>query len=123
MNKIFRLAIALFFIFPHIPSFADQSAKDKSAYFVQVASHRDRSMAVKLVKRIQSDTITPLIDVADLKERGMWNRVIIGGFQTKEEANGFIQANDLKKYFPDCIVKKIDLDKLNLYKFEPDPVN
>ena len=42
-------------------------------------------MAIKLVKRIQSDTITPLIDVADLKERGMWNRVIIGGFQTKKK--------------------------------------
>ncbi len=92
-------------------------------YFIQIKSYEDQAKALEFVKSIESEGIKPLIDIANLKEKGIWARVMFGGFKSKQLAEEFVVNNKLKSQFPDLWIKQIPKEKLNLYKFAEESVD
>lgn len=92
-------------------------------YFIQIKSYSDQAEALKFVKSIESEGIKPLIDIANLKDKGIWSRVMFGGFKNKNLAEQFVKNNNLRSQFPDLWIKQIPNEKLNLYNFAEESVD
>lgn len=97
--------------------FVLQLSAEQPLYFIQIKSYSDQAEALKFVKGIESEGIRPLIDIANLNDRGVWSRVMFGGFKSKKLAEDFIENNKLKNQFPDLWIKQIPKKDLNLYNF------
>ena len=55
-------------------------------YTLQVGSHRNKEEAEEQVHLLEEQKLKPFVRAVDLKTKGRWYRVFIGGFETKEEA-------------------------------------
>ncbi len=53
---------------------------------IQVAAYRDERQAQRMVKRFAALGFSPHVVMKDLSEKGMWFRVIVGGFESREKA-------------------------------------
>jgi len=56
------------------------------AFTIQVGSYPVIDEARQLVDALEAVGLTPVLRAADLKEKGTWFRVYLGGFDTREEA-------------------------------------
>lgn len=53
---------------------------------IQVAAYRDERQAQRMVKRFAALGFSPHVVMKDLSEKGIWFRVIVGGFESREKA-------------------------------------
>ncbi|MBM4314033.1 MAG: hypothetical protein FJ122_08965, partial [Deltaproteobacteria bacterium] len=66
---------------------AKPALPDGSGRFeIQVAAYRDERQAQRMAKRFEALGYTPHVVLKDLSEKGIWFRVILGGFDSREEA-------------------------------------
>jgi cell division septation protein DedD len=54
---------------------------------IQVAAYREERQAQRMVKRFAALGFSPHVVVKDFPEQGRWYRVIVAGFESREEAN------------------------------------
>lgn len=53
---------------------------------IQVAAYRDERQAQRMVKKFAALGFSPHVVMKDFSEKGRWFRVIVGGFENREEA-------------------------------------
>jgi len=70
-------------------SFASSSDQAIGKYTVQIASYKDEKDAIKLADKLQSKGYEVYITQAKIPEKGLWHRVRIGSYTTKNEADNF----------------------------------
>lgn len=63
------------------------AASAGDAFVVQVASFRTSEDAGKLANRLQSYKLTAFVESADLGEKGVWYRVLVGPYASRERAD------------------------------------
>jgi cell division septation protein DedD len=88
------------------------SAKEKSLVLMHVVSMKDRDKANQIAKTVASMGYPAKVSRADLKEKGVFYRVITTGFHTKEQAQAAADKIS-KKVNTKCIVLPVgkDMDK------------
>jgi len=90
-----------------VPDAVMPAADGQGAYLVQLAALRSTEEARATYIRVQNgadgllDDITPVIERADLGERGIYFRLRVPGFADKASADAF--CNELKARGQDCI--------------------
>jgi septal ring-binding cell division protein DamX len=57
------------------------------AFVVQIASFRTSEDAGKLAHRLKSHKMAAFIESADLGEKGVWHRVLVGPYKSRENAD------------------------------------
>ncbi len=62
-------------------------------FMVQVASFRSISISENEAGKYRNKGYNALVETAEIPERGVWYRVRVGNFSTKEEAQDFIKKN------------------------------
>lgn len=83
---------------------ADSSHVEPASFLIQVASLKDKSKAVQIHKTVVAMGYPSKIIKIDLKEKGVWHRVIATGFETKANARE-AGAKIAKKVNVKCIVR------------------
>jgi cell division septation protein DedD len=86
-------------------------------YFVQIASFMKKQDAINLADSLRGGSVEPLIDVVDLRGQ-TWHRVIIGAFETSDEAKGYMSSEKIKDKFKDAFVRRAKKSELNLFRVE-----
>lgn len=66
-------------------------AAAEGSYLVQTASFRSAEDALTLQKRLAQKGYAAFVQSADLGEKGVWTRVFIGPFPSKEEAQAVVR--------------------------------
>lgn len=57
-----------------------------AGFEIQVAAYKDERQAQRMVKRFAALGFSPHIVMKDLSDKGLWFRVIVGGFDSREKA-------------------------------------
>ena len=78
------------------------TAQQKKMFAIQIQSFQDQTKAHKSLMELTKAGYTPYIVRRDLKEKGIWYRVFIGDFQSKQEAN--TKLAELKQKYKDSFV-------------------
>ena len=87
----------------------DLPAANASEHFTLLAaSLRDASNAERLVKKLQAKGYAPRMETIDMPESGRWTRVLVGSFDTREEALEFAAEFNRKENVQGLVVR-IDL--------------
>lgn len=68
----------------------------KGGYTLQESSWADEQKALARVKGLQAKGFQARVAKADLGDRGVWHRVVIGSFADMEEAKAFKKSHDLR---------------------------
>lgn len=76
----------------------------KHPFSIQVASLRDASKAKKMVSDLKEDGYDAYVSEKDLKEKGIWHRVLVGKFSTKSKAADLLP--EVKEKFEDSFILK-----------------
>lgn len=63
------------------------AASPQGKYAIQVVSHNDKSKAESTLKKVADAGYSGYIATVDLGQKGVWHRVYVGPFATKEQAN------------------------------------
>jgi cell division septation protein DedD len=72
---------------------------------IQVAAYRDERQAQRMVKRFEALGYTPHVVLKDLSEKGIWFRVILGGFESREEAQEASERIVAKFRSINCVIR------------------
>lgn len=71
-------------------------------FFVQVASFRDRKKAELIAEELQKKDHVAMVERRDLSEKGVWYRVQVGGFASKDQAQKMLE--DIREEYPEAFV-------------------
>jgi cell division protein FtsN len=74
------------------PTAATAPADVKGEYLLQVASYKDKEKAEQVAGRLGAMGYAPRVVATDLREKGIWYRVQVSGFATREEAQRASEA-------------------------------
>lgn len=74
---------------PEIPKkpVAEKAVAADGPYLVQVASFRTSEDAVKMANRLKVYKLTSFVESADLGKKGVWFRVLVGPYASREKAD------------------------------------
>ena len=89
---------------------APSIASHKQKFIIQAASLKEKNKAYQISKKIAALGFTPRIIKVEIKEKGIWYRVVVSGFENKVQANA-AAAKISKKTGTPCIIRRVDADK------------
>jgi cell division septation protein DedD len=85
-----------------VPSQPITSNLSAVRFTIQVLSSNNKDRAEEALKKAQAAGYPATLGTIDLKEKGIWNRLYIGQFQTKAEADEYLKK--VKKDYPDGFI-------------------
>jgi len=74
------------------PTAATAPADVKGKYLLQVASYKEKEKAEQVAGKLGAMGYAPRVVATDLREKGIWYRVQVSGFATREEAQRASEA-------------------------------
>jgi tetratricopeptide (TPR) repeat protein/cell division septation protein DedD len=77
-----------------------------SAYTIQVRSAKTAAGAAKLVAQFRKDGFTAFSQAVEVGDRGIWHRVFVNGYASKQEAQTALAALDATR-FKDAFVRPL----------------
>jgi hypothetical protein len=92
--------------FHQMPAPAPKIVK-KELFAIQIQSFDHPDDARKLVADLERTGMEAYIVAAPLGNRGVWNRVLIGRFESPGDALNFMQEKKLKDRYPDSFIQKL----------------
>ena len=73
------------------PAVNSAAAKSAAKYAIQIASFKEKSKAESTLKAIQAaGKYTAYLATKDLGTQGLWHRIYVGDFTTKDQAEGLL---------------------------------
>jgi cell division protein FtsN len=94
---------------PKAKEAAPSIASPKQKFIIQAASLKEKDKAYQISKKIATLGFTPRIIKVEIKEKGIWYRVIVSGFENKVQANA-AAAKISKKTGTHCIIRRVDVE-------------
>lgn len=96
---------------PPPPSVAEHAqskpAPGKERYQIQVISLKDRAKADQFSKQLTPLGYKPKVVVIDLPGKGKWYRIIIEGFESREQAQKAVESMEKKVKGLNCVISKM----------------
>jgi len=96
---------------PPSPPVADQvpskSAPGKEKYHIQVISLKDKGKADQLSKKLAPLGFKPKVVVIALPGKGKWYRVMLEGFESREQAQKAVDSMEKKVKGLNCVISKM----------------
>ncbi|MBW2610889.1 MAG: SPOR domain-containing protein [Deltaproteobacteria bacterium] len=65
------------------------SSKSLKAITIQVSSHKKAENAQREINRLKDQGLDVFVDYEQVKDKGLWHRVYIGRFESREEATKY----------------------------------
>ena len=73
------------------PAVNSAAAKPAAKYAIQIASYKEKNKAEARLKTIQAaGKYTAYLATKDLGAQGVWHRIYVGDFTTKDQAEGLL---------------------------------
>jgi len=80
--------------------------ENRTEYFTLLAaSLKDSSNAERLLKKLQAKGYTPSMETIDMPESGRWTRVLVGSFDSREEALKFAAEFNRKENVQGLVIR------------------
>jgi cell division protein FtsN len=86
------------------PKTAEKTPAAKGKFVLQVVSMQDRSKAEEMRGTLIQMGYDPVVDVAEIPNKGKWYRVKLRGFETREDARRVAQEIERKLKGVQCLV-------------------
>jgi cell division protein FtsN len=86
------------------PKTAEKTPAAKGKFILQVVSMQDRSKAEEMRGTLIQMGYDPIVDVAEIPNKGKWYRVKLRGFETREDARRVAQEIERKLKGVQCLV-------------------
>jgi cell division protein FtsN len=86
------------------PKAAEKTPAAKGKFILQVVSMQDRSKAEEMRGTLIQMGYDPVVDVAEIPNKGKWYRVKLRGFETREDARRVAQEIERKLKGVQCLV-------------------
>jgi cell division septation protein DedD len=94
---------------PKAKEAAPSIASSKQKFIIQAASLKEKNKAYQISKKIAALGFESLIVPMEIKEKGIWYRVIVSGFDERTQAQA--AADKIaKKIKTNCIVRRVDVE-------------
>lgn len=77
----------------------------KGKFVIQVCSFQDPKKADAVTESLKKKGYAPMVEAKDLGSKGVWYRVSIGGFETKDQAQGLLDV--VKKDHVGAFIKQL----------------
>lgn len=74
-------------------------------FVIQIGSFQDQKKADAVAESLKKKGYAPVVEAKDLGSKGIWYRVSIGGFETKDHAQGLLDA--VKKDHAGAFIKQL----------------
>ena len=88
---------------------APSIAFPKQKFIIQAASLKEKNKAYQISKKIAALGFEALIVPMEIKEKGIWYRVIVSGFDERTQAQA--AADKIaKKIKTNCIIRRVDIE-------------
>lgn len=85
------------------PQDLDQKDFSKIPFTIQVLSSKDQLRAQEALQKVKNSGYpTAYLATKDLGDKGLWHRIYVGTFNTKEEADKYLPQ--VKKAYPDSFI-------------------
>ena len=84
-------------------------AKDK--FLIQVVSYQKKSKADDLIGKLKSLGYTSRIEVMELPDKGKWFRVVMGGFQSKQDDQKAVDKVSKSIAGVHCVIRSVESKK------------
>lgn len=81
------------------------TANQTEHFTLLAASLKDSSNAERLVKKLQAKGYTPTMETIDMPESGRWTRVLVGSFDSREEALKFAAQFNRKENVQGLVIR------------------
>ncbi len=88
------------------PPAADMNNKPTGAFSVQVVSYHESDKARQLQKKLRGLGYTAEIMETDIPGKGKWHRVMVNGYQTRQEAEKAAAAMSSKVSGLNCVIRQ-----------------
>jgi cell division septation protein DedD len=95
---------------PTLDSLKEQGRSEPPGerFTLLISSLRDIENAHRLLEQLRSKGYSPRLDSLDLSESGRWNRVIMGSFPSREEAQRFAADFNRKERMEAMVIRETD---------------
>ncbi len=93
---------------PAVEQSAQKTSPVKDKYQVQVASLKEKEKADKFCKQLVEKGFKPKVVAMELPEKGKWYRVMLDGFETREQAQKTADGIAKKIKGLTCVVSKME---------------
>jgi succinoglycan biosynthesis transport protein ExoP len=90
---------------------SEVKAPSKTPYSIQIKALPDLKDAQRLVEALRKQGMEAYSSSIDIPGKGIWHRIYIGQFNTKEQATEFMNGKNIKRQYPDSMVKQIEQAK------------
>ena len=90
---------------PSLPQEPPPVETKQARFIIQVASFRDKAKANTVVEKLKQEGFSAYTMSKDLAGQGVWYRVWIGDFSTKEEATKMLDK--VRKKYKDSFIKPL----------------
>ncbi len=84
------------------PQDLEQRDFSKVPFTIQILSSKNKPKAEEALKKVKDSGYPAYLATKDLGEKGIWHRIYIGTFQTKEEADQYLPK--VKNKYPDSFI-------------------
>jgi cell division septation protein DedD len=95
---------------PKAPPKAETAKKDPSPaampFSIQVGAVKDRGKGMELLGKVRKDGLSGSLVTTTLPGGEKGYRVLVGGFQTREEAVAYIESKGLRQKYPGSFIQK-----------------
>ena len=81
------------------------AGSESEHYTLLAASLRDAGNAERLVKELKAKGYKPSMETIDMPESGRWSRVLVGSFDTREEALKFAAHFNRKENVEGLVIR------------------
>jgi len=98
-------------VISHTPIAQASILEPKSSYMLQLGSFQKQSDAYAFLEKLRKKGASPFIQRVELATRGVWYRVYLGSYNSKDEANKAKEHIKDTLKISGLVVKNIDADK------------
>ncbi len=87
---------------PAVPEPSPAAAVAPKPYAIQLYSFKDLGRAQATLEELKKKDLPAYLMTQDLKEKGIWHKIWVGGYATRDEAaQGLVE---MRKTYPDCFI-------------------
>lgn len=77
----------------------------KNSFSIQVASFKENDEALAWVESMDIKKNDVRIIKVNVQEKGIWHRIVLGRFDSSNEAYRYLETHQLRGKYPDCFIR------------------
>ena len=75
-------------------------------FHIQISAHKEKEKAEAVARKLRAEKLVVEVETVTVEGKGVWHRVLVGGFADRDTALNCIRTYKLDKTYPGSFVQK-----------------